>query len=146
MKNSFFIFTLITSTTIHASDQKMTLQCPEKIKVYTKVQEIPKGWHSWDVAAEGKNALKHLVSIGVYDGHPGGKVHLAPDNADSKDAFLIWNFASFGKDRKTPIWISCQYEDTAMLIARNLPTRISKCRMEFVTNTISKKLGPVVCE
>lgn len=149
MKSLIIVFITISASAdvLSAKGKKsIDLQCPEVLTVHSSAHEIPKGWHMWDKAEEGKNAVKKLSGVGLYEGHPGENYHLAPDNADSKENFSVWTFSPFGEKRKVPIWVACQYEDTQVRIAKSLPTRIIKCRMEFTTNTDSKKFGPTKCE
>ncbi|MBK9324304.1 MAG: hypothetical protein IPM97_15375 [Bdellovibrionaceae bacterium] len=141
-------FTILAiSNPILASGKKsIELKCPDRIKVYAKVQEVPRGWQSWDVAEEGKNAIKSLSAIDIYEGHPGKKVLLAPSNADSKEKSWLWTFSPFGEKRKSPIWIACKYEDTQMLIVQSLPTKIIKCQTEAPVSDETKKIGTVSCD
>jgi len=148
--NTILIF-LLTSLTFDsvsfgASSKASSLQCPENIKVQNNVQSVPEGWHSWDVEAEGKNAMKSLSSVAVYEGHPSKKVMLAPDNEDSSENFSAWTFSPFGEKRKFPIWIACQYEDTKVIIIKSLLNKVAKCRMDFNENGSAKKVGPLTCE
>jgi hypothetical protein len=139
--------TLVFGNQVLASDKKpIELKCPEKIQVNSKVQEVPKGWQEWDVAEEGKNHIKNLSGIDIYEGHPSKKVLLTPVNEDSKEKFWLWIFSPFGEKRKSPIWIACKYTDTQVLIVQSLPTKINKCRMETPTNEETKKIGSVWCE
>ncbi len=143
---SLVILVLESQISFATNIKSLELKCPEQIKVYSKVDKVPASWLSWDVAAEGKNAVKSLSVIAIYEGHPSKKVQLAPENADSKDNYWNWTLIPFGEKRKSPIWIACQYDDTQMLIVKSLPVKIQKCRMDFVPNSGSKKLGPIKCE
>lgn len=146
MKQIIIIFTVIFvgCGVVMAENQKSNdFKCPKEIKVYSKVQHIPKGWMNWDVAEEGKNAVKKLLTVSLYEGHPVKKMVIAP--AKSEENFWSWSFAPFGENRKSPIWIACQYEDTQILIVQSLSTKVSNCRMEFAAGAESKKIGTISC-
>jgi hypothetical protein len=138
---------LISTNLASAASMKSTeFKCQEELTVQSTAREIPKGWHAWDVAEEGKNAVKKLMSISFYEGHPSKKAQLAPENADSGDNFWKWTFSPFGEKRKEPIWLACQYEDTQMILTRSLPNKFQKCRMDFKAGSDIKTLGPINCE
>lgn len=136
----------VTGTAISAKGKSESLLCPDAIKVHSQVQVVPKNWHSWDFAEEGKNAIKKFSKVEVYEGHPSKHSLLNPDTDPALEKTRIWNFKPFGEARKNPIWIACRYEDTQTVLAKSLVLKVSKCRMDFVADSSDAKPGPVICE
>lgn len=150
MRNFWLInltFLLSSSSLLYAANSKSKeFKCAEQITVRKTALDVPKGWQAWDAASTGENNIKKLTALGIYEGHPGKKIHLAPTNADSADNFWSWTFIPFGEKRKEPIWFVCQYEGTEMILGRSLPTKISKCRVNFKDSSDSRRVGPLNCE
>lgn len=113
-----------------------TYKCEDSMTVHYKVQNAPKDWKTWDVNAEGKNNSKKFSSIEIFQGHPSKKNKLA---ADISETNLKWNFAGFGDKQKEPVWLSCKYEDTAVILLQRLPLTTTSCSSQTNSSSVNCK-------
>jgi hypothetical protein len=146
MRNLLIAVGFILNLQASASEPQ-EFKCEPEVNVATPhIKGVPKRWTSWNITNTGKNNVKAFKSVAIFEGHPAKNVHLAPDNKDSKDNFWEWTFIPVGEKRKDPIWLACEYEDTTAVLARSLPMKVQKCRVDFKIENAIRKYGSVFCE
>jgi hypothetical protein len=62
------------------------------------------------------------VSISVFDGPPAAMADLVPDNPNAR--VPRW---TFGKARPRDIYVVCNYADTRLKLAHQVPAEVSSC-------------------
>jgi hypothetical protein len=96
---------------------------------------VPDGWTSIS-----DTQSKHWFStLSVFDGPPQDLASLVPDNEENQDlSKTIW---TFNKKKERPIWIACSYLKTNLLLAKELPLKISQCSVILLKTKPQSLIG-----
>ena len=106
--------------------------CPKTIEVSQKPAAIPDGFHAYvdgnppttDLSAAEKVELNRIE---FSDGPPTEIGWLAPDREEhTAQAYQIFIFAG-SADR--PVWLTCGYSNTQIIISMPLPPEIKSCKV-----------------
>jgi hypothetical protein len=106
--------------------------CPKTLDVLQKPAAIPEGFHAYvdgdppttDLSLAGKVELNRIE---FSDGPPTEIAWLAPDREEhTAQAFQIYMFAGTA-DR--PIWLTCGYTNTSVIVSIPLPPGIKSCKV-----------------
>jgi len=103
-----------------------TPACPPQLAVRQQALNLPDGARAFDISD------RHpLISIQFSDGAPDERYWLAPSRQTRRGAFLtnIWEFTA--SDR--PIWLSCGYAGTSIVVSFPLPASLRRCEVPFDT-------------
>lgn len=136
-----FLLTLILFLPlVKISASELRFECPIEIKTsQTLKDKTPEGWAN----LQDSNAHQWLNSITVFDGPPQELASLVPDNESNSDwKKSIW---TFNKIKKNPIWFTCNYLKTDIVLAKALPLEITQCHILFSKGKSSSILG-LVCK
>ena len=103
--------------------------CPKTLDVAEKPAVIPNGFHAYlggnppteDISSAAKLELNQ---ISFSDGPPTEIGWLAPDRDER--AYQVYELAG-SKDK--PVWLTCGYSNTAIIISMPLPPEIKSCKV-----------------
>lgn len=98
-------------------------ECPKTLKTLQSLRDVPAGWQPF---LDTTNTRHHLEQVAFYDGSPKDLAMLKPDNGDS-DELPVWTFTRSGG---RAIWQVCVYTQTAVSLARQVPDKITRCRVD----------------
>ncbi|WP_212202272.1 STY0301 family protein [Burkholderia dolosa] len=101
------------------------IQCPTRLPVSQTVDTpAPTGWTPY-----GSQKAHPLVNVSFWSGPPDGLTMLAPTRGFRQRSTLIdtWSLAAADTD----YWVSCQYFNTAAIIARPLGTAARTCTVRY---------------
>lgn len=85
----------------------------------------------WTPMTDTMNSPAILSGVSLFDGNPGGRAELKPDNADTDEPFTIWGFGGAGANN---IWIACKYANTHVYLAQALPPLVRSCKVTYDAN------------
>ena len=116
--------------------------CPESISVEQTVAKIPEGW-----TVRQDEAASTLEGITFYSGPPEEKASLVYDQRTKRNglAYGVWHFQPKSSH---PIWLSCRYSSTRVLLAKQLPAETSECTVTYdpkVTVSGSLEIRKIDC-
>jgi hypothetical protein len=119
---------LIVGSLFFASPEPASAQetyCPESISVEQTVAKIPEGW-----TVRQDEAASTLEGITFYSGPPEEKASLVYDQWTKRNglAYGVWHFQPKSSH---PIWLSCRYSSTRVLLAKQLPAETSECIVTY---------------
>lgn len=115
MRLFLFAFLIFSAAAAQAGE----FTCPEEIETTQKIAKTEIGW---DVVADPQyNAI--LEGISLYDGNPKELADLKPDNVETDDIDLSWDFGATMKN----LWLRCNYAHTRLTVAKKLPDGYRKC-------------------
>lgn len=97
--------------------------CPEDLSTKQTAVDTPMGWK----ANSNITAKMGLSGISLYDDSPeSGREPLAPVKRTMQGgSYATW---TFDPARKHPVWMACEYHDTAVTLMRAMPDNIRQCR------------------
>ncbi|HEX4504535.1 MAG TPA: STY0301 family protein [Alphaproteobacteria bacterium] len=103
--------------------------CPKTIQVSQKPAVIPEGFHGYvdgnpptaDLSAAEKVELERIA---FSDGPPTEIGWLAPDHDER--TYQVFTFAG---SKDTPVWLTCGYSNTSIIISMPLPPEIKSCKV-----------------
>jgi hypothetical protein len=98
-----------------------SLQCPERLVQRPVAEALPPGW-----VAHAEAGGLPLERVGFYDGDPVGLGALAPD-ATHRDGLIETSTWSFEPGRSARVWLGCLYRGASAILARPLPSGLSRC-------------------
>jgi hypothetical protein len=118
------------------------IYCPESISVEQTVATIPEGW-----TVRQDEAASTLEGITFYSGPPEEKASLVYDQWTKRNglAYGVWRFQPKSSH---PIWLSCRYSSTRVLLAKQLPAETSECTVAYdpkVTVSGSLEIRKIDC-
>jgi hypothetical protein len=116
--------------------------CPERISVEQTVTRIPEGW-----TVRQDEAASTLGGITFYSGPPEEKASLVYDQWIKRKgvAYGVWHFQPKSSH---PIWLSCRYSSTRVVLAKQLPAETSECTVSYdmkVTIAGSPEIRKIHC-
>lgn len=98
-----------------------TVQCPDSIDMRQEARHVPKGWVAYEPDA------KHLLSsIEFSEGKPANRVSLLPTGEEGSSV-STWTFTPSAEG----YWVSCGYNDTSVVLSRELPPETTDCQVEY---------------
>lgn len=120
---------LLAMTLASTCDAATAPACPKTIEVAQKPAVIPDGFHAYvdgnpptaDLATAGKVELN---KIAFSDGPPTEIGWLAPDHDERK-----YQVFTFSGAKETPVWLTCGYSNTSIIVSMPLPTEIKSCKV-----------------
>ena len=103
--------------------------CPMTLEVSQKPAAIPDGFKAYvdgnppttDLAAAGKVELN---KIAFSDGPPTEIGWLAPDRDER-----TYQVFTFSGSKETPVWLTCGYSNTSIIVSMPLPLEIKSCKV-----------------
>lgn len=98
-----------------------TTDCPTRLAVTQQLDgQPPDGWKSFDTQSS-----YPLASVTFWSGPPDRRASLLPNRSrsESKGDIYIWSLAESRED----YWISCDYGNTSVVIARPLGKQAQTC-------------------
>lgn len=102
--------------------------CPPRIRAAQTISS-PKleGWSNFDT-----NDEHPFVNVSFSAGPPDGKAILTPsaERQKGKLSFATWNFPK----SETEYWVSCEYAETTVVVAKPLGRDITSCTAEYDTS------------
>jgi hypothetical protein len=101
------------------------LEVPKSISVRQDIQGIPDGWNST------YESRAHVLSaIIFYDGLPEDKASLvySGESRSKNSLTLTWRFTP---STDNGVWIECKYAATTATLTKQLPIRISSCKITY---------------
>ena len=105
--------------------QGRRLRLPEDLSTKQLAVDTPLGWkaNSNIVAKTG------LAGISLYKDPPDqGSEPIDPvKKTMAGGKYLTW---AFNPARKTPVWMACEYHDTAVILIRAMPDTVRQCRYQ----------------
>jgi hypothetical protein len=104
--------------------------CPESIAVKESVEKVPEGWK----AAQG-DAPVQLSGVTFFSGPPEEKASLVYDSWIKRHglAYGVWHFQP---KSGPPIWMSCSYANTSVVLTKPMPAETSECRVTYDPNVL----------
>ena len=114
--------TLLLATTFAAAQQTY---CPESVSVTQSVEKTPDGW----TATQDKLPTA-LATVTFFSGPPEQEASLVYDRWSNRNglAFAVWHFPA---KATPPIWISCRYSYTQVILSKQLPAGVSQCTVTY---------------
>ncbi|MBN1980510.1 MAG: hypothetical protein JW795_03200 [Chitinivibrionales bacterium] len=108
-----------------AADSLAGIECPDSICFFSVEQKLSVKIPGWDVHYDTvKYRLRHLA---IYDGHPKRSVSLVPDTfAAGRN---VWEL----RNTKICYWIGCTFDQTNVMLIRQLDTTIGKVEVVYDT-------------
>lgn len=106
----------------------LQFDCPPRIESRQQLLGTVPGWQGVSRDWEGKPSqrLSHrLDNLSLFDGEPGERAQLKPDNGDS-GAIHYWSLTG---DGVRPLYLVCHYGDSAITLQQALPPGITYCRV-----------------
>ncbi|MFO0576884.1 MAG: STY0301 family protein [Polyangia bacterium] len=97
-----------------------------------------------------RSSKYRLKAINFYEGHPSRLFVLKFDeqterrkhgNSPKENWSALWRFQSIGPDG---IWFVCEYEDTTMILTRQVPSASSQCEISYETTSAARTAYPVI--
>lgn len=82
----------------------------------------------WTPMTDTMNSPSILSGVSLFQGNPGGRAELKPDNADTDEPFTIWGFGGAGVNN---LWIACKYANTHVYLAQALPPLVRSCKVTY---------------
>jgi hypothetical protein len=116
--------------------------CPESISVDQTVAKVPQGW-----TVGRDEAASTLAGISFYSGPPEEKASLVYDEWTKRNglAYGVWRFQPKSAH---PIWVSCFYSSTRIILSKQLPAETSECTVTYdpkVTISGSPEIRKIDC-
>jgi hypothetical protein len=139
MIHYFVVFVILFFSVRSLFAAETRYECPPEIQTTQSGKNAPEGW-----TAVSQNDSHHWInSVGVFDGPPQEMASLVPDDEENLDpAKTVWTFS---KKKERPIWFSCGYARTDVLLAKELPLDITQCRLMVSKKKPVNYLG-LVCK
>lgn len=108
-----------------ADDEAWPLPCPAEIATRQEALVVPAGLQ----AIQTGERRSRLLRVGFRAVAADSEVILAPDGSDplgeeGEQVMAVWTFAG-----DEPIWVSCHYLDTAVVLTAPLPQRPLRCEL-----------------
>ncbi|KAB0642451.1 hypothetical protein F7R21_11855 [Burkholderia latens] len=117
---------LLTSTCISSAyATSAPVQCPARLPVSQTIDRpAPDGWRPYD-----SRKTHPLIGVSFWSGPPDRLALLAPSSGVKRRDTLIdtWPLAA----AETDYWVSCEYFDTAVIVARPLGTAARTCTVRY---------------
>ncbi|WP_341772571.1 STY0301 family protein [Burkholderia latens] len=117
---------LLTSTCISSAyATSAPVQCPARLPVSQTIDRpAPDGWRPYD-----SRKTHPLIGVSFWSGPPDRLALLAPSSGVKLRDTLIdtWPLAA----AETDYWVSCEYFDTAVIVARPLGTAARTCTVRY---------------
>jgi hypothetical protein len=110
------------------------LTCPPSIAITEALSgNPPEGWQSSSDATP-----RQLAGVSFFDGDPKQQRSLAPtrDTRAGKDRQATWQFGQTDE----PVWLSCRYLDTGVVLAKPLAKPLHECRVVYGAGGIVKTI------
>lgn len=113
-----------------------TVQCPATIAVQQQLTAPVPGW-----SASSDGMPHQFAGLTFFDGKPEDKASLAPDKQTALKVRTVasWMFPADGH----PIWVTCQYAGTNIVLTRELPRGTRTCSITYNT-TVTLAGLPVI--
>ncbi|WP_175876478.1 STY0301 family protein [Burkholderia sp. BCC0097] len=95
--------------------------CPARVAVTQQLEgRPPDGWKNFDT-----QSTYPLASVTFWSGPPDRMMSLRPtrSRAESKSDIYVWSLA----DNREDYWVSCDYGNTSVVIARPLGKQAQTC-------------------
>ncbi|CAM3206777.1 STY0301 family protein [Burkholderia ubonensis] len=131
---------LLTAACLSSAHATSTqLQCPARLPVSQTIDSpAPNGWRTYD-----SQQAHPLISVSFWSGPPDQLTMLAPSSGVKQRDTLIntWALAA----AETDYWISCNYFDTAAIIARPLGTAARTCTVRYDAKRTPPKMIDWYC-
>ena len=110
-----------------AKADPVSVQCPETLDMTQTAAAIG----DWQIYTA--SSTTHTFSrLKIYNGHPQGKVVLAPDNADEQPVNYRWALGDAGDN----LWVECSYHGSTTRLVRQLAKGLHSCQSEKLDNTM----------
>jgi hypothetical protein len=127
MTRLFFPLVALLTATYLSSAQAApsTLQCPARLPVSQAISgPAPDGWRSYD-----SQKTHPLISVSFWSGPPDQLAMLAPSKSVKRRDTLVntWSLET----AETDYWVSCEYFDTAVIIAHPLGSAARTCTVRY---------------
>jgi len=99
--------------------------CPASVAAKQEIQNAPAGW----LAAQ-SDLPSPLSGITLYSGPPSEKASLVYDKWTKRNglAYAVWTFVHNTPER---IWLVCNYANTTVTLAKELPKVTSECDVTY---------------
>jgi hypothetical protein len=125
----------------HVRAAETLYECPREIHTEQSAVKvkIPEGWQAKRNYNFEPQLRTHLL---VYDGPPEDGASLVPDIEDSDPVKTVW---TFNKKKERSIWLGCEYVGTRIVLAKELPTNVTSCRL-LLEKTKSKDPIGLICK
>ncbi len=125
MKREYFVFALsfFCVAIIYGAE---SFSCPESIKVNEKISEGPA---SWEAVANPQG--HYFKGVAFYIGHPKEMSSLVPDRESKEKA--AWQFS---KKESQKFWLACEYQNTEMMLVKELPRSLSQCEVTYANDLV----------
>lgn len=120
-------FLVLGSMAGGAASGAQIVSCPDSITTRQELTQSVSGWEPIN-----SDLPLRLAYVTFYDGPPKNKVSLVNDSSRKEEGREIatWKFLKSGD---TPIWLSCSYSGTTVVLARALPGTVSSCSVTYNT-------------
>ncbi|MDF3084004.1 STY0301 family protein [Burkholderia sola] len=115
------IAALASSSLVALPASAATADCPARLAVTQQLEgQPPDGWKNFDT----QNTYP-LASVTFWSGPPDRMMSLLPtrSRSESKSDIYIWSLA----DNREDYWVSCDYGNTSVVIARPLGKQAQTC-------------------
>ena len=115
------IAALAYSSLVAVPASAATADCPARLAVTQQLDgQPPDGWKSFDT-----QSTYPLASVTFWSGSPDRMMSLRPtrSRSESKSDVYIWSLA----DNREHYWVSCDYGNTSVVIARPLGKQAQTC-------------------
>lgn len=116
------LFVFMLSLSLAAAAQAAEFTCPDEIDTTQKIANNVMGWDAF--VDRQYNGI--LESVSLYDGNPSQLADLKPDNGDTDETDLKWDFGATMKN----LWMRCNYAHTRITLTQKLPDGYIKCTAE----------------
>lgn len=115
------------------------LECPTRITTRQSLYEPQAGWREsqerpfTSARANDTGYSEHNLDVVDFSvGVPDDRISLAPD-AETRQGNGRWT-ATWTFSGKEPIWFSCRYRETSVILSRQLAPEIRRCLVAYDRN------------
>ncbi|MBR8255440.1 STY0301 family protein [Burkholderia ambifaria] len=132
------LLTTICISSVYATSAP--IQCPARLPVSQTVDRpAPDGWRPYD-----SQKAHPLIGVSFWSGPPDQLGVLAPSSGVKRRDTLIdtWPLAA----AETDYWVSCEYFDTAAIVARPLGTAARTCTVRYDAKRTPPKMIDWECK
>ena len=110
------------------------LSCPPSVTVSETVT-APEGW-----SVRSGQVNRSFERISVFNKDSAHEYDLAPDGQKQEGSKVsqTWNLNGY---RTLPLFVSCRYQGTAVMLVRQIPESVATCTQTFQTDRAGRVVG-----